>query len=245
MEVNYFEDEKLAVFDGMLYRRDRRTGYYLASRPSESGKRERLHIAVWKYHNGDIPKGHHIHHIDHDKANNEISNLQCMPAAEHSRLHGEEMPEDRKAKLRKNLIENAVPKSKEWHASEDGREWHRKHMKKIQESWEPIEYECTQCGKKFMSKNRYSPAENRFCCNNCKSAFRRASHVDDETRKCIVCGADFTVNKYSKVSRCKKCSNVRVKKKLTCEYCGNEFEASRKARFCCNRCRLAFKRKSV
>ena len=31
-----------------------------------------------------------VHHIDHDKTNNDISNLTIMTRAEHARLHAEE-----------------------------------------------------------------------------------------------------------------------------------------------------------
>lgn len=42
---------------------------------------------IWKRLNGPIPKGHHIHHIDKDFTNNEISNLECLSSAEHMKLH--------------------------------------------------------------------------------------------------------------------------------------------------------------
>ena len=47
-------------------------------------KGKRLHVAVWKYHNGDIPKGYHIHHIDEDRTNNQIENLTQVEASWHS-----------------------------------------------------------------------------------------------------------------------------------------------------------------
>ncbi len=47
-----------------------------------------VHRIVWEYYNGPIPKGHVIHHIDHDTTNNHISNLQCCTRAEHSIIHG-------------------------------------------------------------------------------------------------------------------------------------------------------------
>lgn len=46
-----------------------------------------LHRLIWEKHNGEIPKGYQIHHIDGNKLNNDISNLQLISAEEHTRLH--------------------------------------------------------------------------------------------------------------------------------------------------------------
>ena len=45
------------------------------------------HVMVWEKHYGKIPDGHQIHHIDGDKKNNDISNLQLVTALEHKRIH--------------------------------------------------------------------------------------------------------------------------------------------------------------
>jgi hypothetical protein len=47
---------------------------------------------IWKEHYGALPKDHngrnyHIHHIDGDPNNNDISNLQALSAAEHAKIH--------------------------------------------------------------------------------------------------------------------------------------------------------------
>ena len=36
-----------------------------------------------------IPKGYVIHHIDHNRDNNDISNLLCCTVLEHNRIHFE------------------------------------------------------------------------------------------------------------------------------------------------------------
>ena len=41
----------------------------------------------WEEHNGPIPKGNHIHHIDGDSNNNKLSNLQCVTPLEHYEIH--------------------------------------------------------------------------------------------------------------------------------------------------------------
>ena len=42
---------------------------------------------IWEKHNGAIPPGYHIHHIDGDSWNNDISNLQCVSPYEHYLIH--------------------------------------------------------------------------------------------------------------------------------------------------------------
>lgn len=46
--VEYSQDGKTAYFDGYKFRRDAKTGYYLATKPTYQGKRERLHCYVWR-----------------------------------------------------------------------------------------------------------------------------------------------------------------------------------------------------
>lgn len=209
LEVMYTDDGNIAMFNGKLFRRDKRTGYYLASQGDASGKRKRLHISVWEFHNGEIPRGNHIHHVDYDKSNNEISNLQMMTNSEHQTLHGKAMTEEHKEKLRKNLIEKAVPKSKAWHASDEGREWHKKHGKESWSNRKPTKYECTYCGKEYETLRIYGENENHFCSNNCKSAFRRKMGYDNVDIPCEVCGEIFTANKYLKRTKCSKCARKR------------------------------------
>lgn len=60
----------------------RANGYYGCTKGYD---RRLLHIAVWEAMNGKIPKGHDIHHIDHDKSNNAIENLELYTKSEHAR----------------------------------------------------------------------------------------------------------------------------------------------------------------
>lgn len=58
-----------------------RAGYVI----HESGELE--HRVVWRAHNGRIPSGWVVHHIDEVKTNNDISNLVAMPSQLHDHLH--------------------------------------------------------------------------------------------------------------------------------------------------------------
>ena len=70
-------------FEGRRYAM-RNTGYYGCT----TGDRGLLHRHVWEHHYGPIPDDYDIHHRDHDKTNNDIDNLECLPRDEHARLYG-------------------------------------------------------------------------------------------------------------------------------------------------------------
>lgn len=52
-----------------------------------SGKTVATHRHVWEQANGPIPDGYEVHHKDHDRFNNELSNLELMTAAAHRAHH--------------------------------------------------------------------------------------------------------------------------------------------------------------
>ena len=62
----------------------------------KNGKRKGEHIFVWEeYNKQDVPKGYIIHHVDRNKRNNDISNLQLMTEKDHVKLHFGEYYKDR------------------------------------------------------------------------------------------------------------------------------------------------------
>lgn len=201
--VTYLENGDLAMFKGEKFRRDKRTGYFLSAL-KHAGKRIRLHVAVWEDSYGAIPEGMSIHHIDHDKNNNEISNLQLIASDEHTRLHMGERTEEQKEAARRNIIEKGVPAAVKWHKSDAGHKWHIEHGADVWKNAKPIEYTCANCGKTFESIAHYSERNNKFCSNNCRAAFRRKSGVDNEVRFCKACGEAFTANKYNKTIYCSR-----------------------------------------
>lgn len=211
MEIKYSPDGKTAIVDGYKFNRDEQTGYYLSSKPI-GDRRKRLHIYIWEKHNGAIPKGYHVHHREMDKTKNEITDLQLMTEEEHRKFHAENLTEERKEQMRQNLAIHARPKASEWHRSPEGREWHKQHGRDVWNGRQPKQYTCTNCGKEFESLRYYSDDANRFCHNNCKSAYRRKLGVDNEQRECEICGSEFTANKYSVAKRCDKCRYIKNKK---------------------------------
>lgn len=51
------------------------------------GQEIKAHRVIWEQYHGKIPKGYIIHHKDENKLNNDISNLQLVTRAQHSKIH--------------------------------------------------------------------------------------------------------------------------------------------------------------
>jgi rubrerythrin len=207
-DIIYYDNGLTAAFNGYTFRKDKKTGYFLSSRRIGQA-RKRLHVFVWETYKGDVGEGYEIHHIDHNKDNNNIDNLERLTSEEHHKRHADEMTESYREKLRKNLMENAQPKAIKWHKSEKGKDWHKEHYEMMKDKlYQKKEFVCANCGETFFGIDN---GNTRFCSNKCKSAFRRKSGVDNIERKCEYCGQPFVTNKYSQAKYCeiRRCKNSR------------------------------------
>lgn len=186
MQVTIISDT-IQAFDGRVYYR---CGHYFQH------KGKRLHRAVAERKFGPIPRGCHVHHIDGNKANNQPENIDILVAGEHLSKHLKERPDS----MRQAFIAAGREKAAEWHGSEAGKAWHKEQYAKhcAPALSKRVEASCAHCGSSFMA----SLNGGKFCSNNCKSASRLASGVDNETRRCAYCGVDFVVNKYQKTRCC-------------------------------------------
>lgn len=191
---------KHQYFNGLTFYKDKKAGYWLCTSMNGNRRQERMHRVVWEYYYGDIPIGYEIHHIDHNKDNNDISNLELIKKEYHRKLHANELTEEQRKFLRNNLNNKARPEAIKWHKSEKGIEWHKEQYKKSLGNKKPKLFKCLECGNEFYSIDIGS---NKFCSNNCKSKHRRKSGVDNVTKICK-CGKEFITNKYSKAIYCSR-----------------------------------------
>ena len=75
-------DDTHQKFNGVTYVKSNSGHFRTASYP--------IHRAVYEYYCGEIPAGNYnIHHIDLNKENNSVENLQLLTSSEHQKLHNE------------------------------------------------------------------------------------------------------------------------------------------------------------
>ena len=126
---------KQIEYDRYIFTMDNRTGYYLSARPIYNNKRIMLHRYVWIKHNGEIPEDYVVHHIDGNKENNNISNFTLMSNYEHSKMHGDELMENKHDEIMENLSlrfsEESKSKQKAWRESEEGKRFFVEQAKRI------------------------------------------------------------------------------------------------------------------
>jgi len=70
----YYDDKKFTL---------RNHGYYSLT----VDDRVLMHRYVWEKERGVIPVGWDIHHINENRADNRIENLECLPKSEHTRKY--------------------------------------------------------------------------------------------------------------------------------------------------------------
>ena len=159
-------DGKHQRFNGIVYRETTKQHY---------GMSAQIHRDVWSYYYGEIPNGYHIHHIDENPVNNSISNLCCLSAEKHARLHG---------KLTKPVkkIYTCVTCGKSFEGYANSNTHY------CPECYHPIKH-CVHCNKTF----RANYPQQKFCSTKCSARYQFKGHR--EKRICPVCGKEFEVLK--------------------------------------------------
>lgn len=180
------------------------TGRYYQSGRKEVSERL-LHRRIWVEAFGEIPAGMQVHHKNEDWTDNDLGNLELVPESEHKSAHMTKSMAD--PDFRANAmrgLEVAREKAAEWHASDDGIEWHKAHGKKTWEGRAPTKASCVVCGSEFET---FFPSRAKFCSRSCeqKDSFQRHK---TSTGVCVLCGKEFVFNKYRKQECCSRvCSN--------------------------------------
>ena len=185
---------------------------------------------IWTYFNGEIPDGYEIHHRDFNHDNNNISNLQLLPKAEHRRLHNP------------CKEENDSKKNSKHYCAVCGKEFgHRRGQyvycsAKCRRTAEKIRATktkvCEVCGKEFSTIS-----DARFCSQKCIGKFYKRR----ETKTCPICGKTFEARLVHNRKYCsRECANESYKRHVTrtCLNCGKEFSigVTRNQKFCCREC---------
>lgn len=154
-------NERKQKFGKYNFWKDKQTGYY----KNAQVKPHSLHRYVWEWHNGKIPKGFVIDHIDRNKDNNQIENLRLVTPSENA------MNQSPETKLKqKEWVDKIRPLTVKWHKSKEGREWHKKHGVEAYKTRKAIKLKCAHCGKEFWT-TQYSK-RTRFCSENCRMRAR-------------------------------------------------------------------------
>lgn len=104
------------VYDNQKWTITNTTGYY--RKTTDRFHHISLHRYVYEKEVGKIPIGYDIHHIDNDKTNNKITNLDCLPKADHTRLHSPHHNQYKNNKT-KHLYEDRTNKTPIFKKSKD------------------------------------------------------------------------------------------------------------------------------
>ena len=131
---------------------------------------KRLHRVVWEHHKGEIPKGYDIHHVDGNKHNNRIENLNLVRSSFHQKMEGKKRFKEN-PEFAKEFQSKGVEKAKEWHRSEDGKAWHSECGKRGWINRERFKKNCEQCSKEYDTP---FPMRSKYCHDNCKAKALRA-----------------------------------------------------------------------
>ena len=80
----------------------KKNGYYHFSRSAGGGNPQQtlVHRFVWEYFNGPIEKGLTVDHIDGNKLNNHIDNLQLLARGENSRKSNRQLTDEQVMQIR-------------------------------------------------------------------------------------------------------------------------------------------------
>src|SRR5882672_514540 len=192
------------VYRGETFRLQSSGRYYQSAR--RDGSERLLHRRIWSDTHGPIPTGGEIHHLDHDWANNDTSNLQLRFSGEHQRTHMLVRHRDPVFRARSlTALAVAITKAPAWHRSPEGRAWHRAHGKASWRGRVAFRVACTRCASEFLA---HFPTRARFCSRACE---QRGCYQRQRTdpRICLHCGQAFLANKYRANRYCGyRCSNA-------------------------------------
>lgn len=144
-----------------------------------------LHQRIWNYFYGEVPNGYQIHHVDGNKLNNDISNLQIMTISEHQHHHN---PKGTVNQILTTLVCEWCGKKYQGYFNGKNRFCSQLCRSRYRQTHERIQRTCPQCGKIFDTP-KAQPAQ--YCSHTCAMDAKRK--YSPEKRTCPVCGKEFVV----------------------------------------------------
>lgn len=172
-------DDTHQKFEGIIFRKNK-DGHYFCGFA--------IHRAVWSYYHGQISEGYEIHHLNHNKGDNTISNLQLLTNFAHQRIHHLKPPIEKicpicgkKFTLKRRDYDTVCC------SYACGMIWRDRNKK-------PVEKICPVCGKNFVVPHW---SKKIFCSNVCSGIAKRGSHrVPIVEITCAHCGKNFSAPFY-------------------------------------------------
>ena len=232
----YIIDDTHQEFNGQIYGEAKDNHYYRYL----ADKTLVLHREVWKFFNGEIPKGYVVHHADFNHANNDISNLQLVSRAEHIEIH--------RAKVER--VCEYCGKTFLARAELPGKFCSRKCADRYKYNQKQI-LVCVCCGKEFETRGR-SPS--KTCSPECAHALSWENRGNSEPkrrrpreiRSCVICGKEFETRADSPRKTCSIACTVILREQhrpriivtKKCLQCGAEFKSDKggHAKYCSRKC---------
>lgn len=159
-------DDTHRKFNSVIYRKSKRNNRYITNL--------NLNRAVWSFFNGEIPDGCEIHHIDENKQNDDISNLQCLTKSEHGKIHAKKYGSVKSTKMTKFICANC---GKEFENVNTGNnKFCSEKCKNVYQHnvmYQQI-LKCMNCGKEFTCL-KHDANIRKFCSRECAIKCRIAN----------------------------------------------------------------------
>lgn len=112
----FYEDGTIYGYVRKKYLRgnDSHKGYNMVGLNDNNGIKKiyQRHRIIYTIFKGEIPEGYDVHHINHNKQDNRIDNLEIITHSQHSIMHNQNMTDSHKNKLRLGKLGSLNPQSK-------------------------------------------------------------------------------------------------------------------------------------